>query len=332
MTELEPRLRRHFAGAQFQLRPEWEARLQRELSAQSTMSTDRVGAARGPAARASGTGRHRAVAAFALFAALALLAAITAAPGIATTDVPPWAAGLRSAIRIDTSGGGRASSWGYTLDLIGAYADDQRTIVVLKGGTGGSPVAIYGGSLTAAGQRLGFQQSMSGDDGLYAVKFPPLAPRSSPTSATLHLVGGYLPPLSWTLTFSVNPDLPLAGTVPLPGQAGRLAITFSRVRAVPGALAIRFTETGASYGELFRPASPPNTDPRTGWTMQVSEVLMHVQVFDANRKPLRWLDSRIDPTADGVTFDEVSLRTGPGPYRVVITAPDGGTLERTIQV
>jgi hypothetical protein len=66
--------------------------------------------------------------------------------------------------------------------------------------------------------------------------------------------------------------------------------------------------------------------------MQVSgEILIHVHVFDASGRPLPWLDTQIDPTADGASWSEVSLRTGPGPYRVLITAPDGGTLQRTIQ-
>jgi hypothetical protein len=266
-------------------------------------------------------------------ALLALLAVITVVPGVAVTEIPPWVAGLRSAIRIDTSGGDRASSWGYTLDLIGAYTDDQRTIVVLKGEGGGSPASVDGGSLTAAGQRVDFQQAVTGDDGYYAVKFAPLpVDRSSPVRVTLHLAGGFLPPRSWTLTFTLNPDVPQAQTVPEPGYAGNLMITFSGVRIVRGALAIRFTETGASYSQLFSPAPPPTTDPRTGITMQVSgEMLFHVQVFDASGKPLRWLDTQIDPTADGASFSEVSLRTGPGPYRVLITAPDGGTLQRTIQ-
>ena len=63
------------------------------------------------------------------------------------------------------------------------------------------------------------------------------------------------------------------------------------------------------------------------------QLLMHMQVFDANGKPLRWLDTQIDPSVRGgtVRFSQVSLRTGPSPYRVVITAPAGGTLERTIR-
>jgi hypothetical protein len=262
---------------------------------------------------------------------LAVLAVITAVPAVGVTEIPPWAAGLRSAIRIDSSGGDRASSWGYALELVGAYTDDQSTIVVLKG-DGSLP--IYGGSLTAAGQRVDFQQSDTDGDGYYAVKFPPLSvPRSSPVPATLHLVGGFLPPRSWAFTFTLNPGVAQAQTVPEPGHAGDLAITFSDVRIVPGALAIRFTETGASYAELFSPAPTPTTDPRTGITMQASgELLIHVKVFDASGKPLLWLDGQIDPTADGVSFSNVSLRTGPGPYRVVITAPDGGTLQRTIKV
>src|SRR5207237_5482241 len=165
-----------------------------------------------PRARA----RRRLLAAAAA-AILILLVVVAAVPAVGTAGVPSWAAGLRSAVGIDTSGGDRASSWGYTLQLIGVYADDRRTIVVLKGDAGGSP-PVWGGSLTGAGQRVGLQQSVVGDDGYYAVKLGALSARPSyPVPVTLHLVGGFLPPRSWTLTFTLNPDVPRSDSYPAPG-------------------------------------------------------------------------------------------------------------------
>lgn len=324
MIPVEQRLREHFAGKRFRPEPEWEARMLRELRVL-------------PRPRLSSVVTHgrrvRLFMTLAMVTLLTLLAVITAIPAFAATKTPGWAAGLRSAIGIDKSGGDQASSWGYTLDLIGAYTDDRRTVVVMKGHGVGSPTTVSGGSLTAAGHRLDFQQSVRGDDGYYAVKFPALPQvQSTPTPVTLRLVGGFPLPHFWTFTFTLKLDVSPAQTIPEPGRAGKLAINFNRVRAVPGALRVRFTESGASYDELFTPAAPPITHARSGVPIATSRMLlMHSQVFDAGGKPLLWFDTQVDPTVDGVTFDEVFLRTGPGPYRLVITAPDGATLQRVIR-
>ncbi len=326
MIPLERRLRQHFEGERFQPEPEWEARLVRELGLLPRSALSSVSA---PGRRVRRLITSAMVALLSLFAVVTI---ITAMPAFAAGETPAWVAGLRSTIRMDSSGGDHATSWGYTLDLIGVYTDDQRSIVVLKGRGLGSRPAVYGGSLSAGAHRLDFQQSVTGDDGLYAVKFAALpVHRTSPTPVTLHLSGGFPLPQFWSFNFTFN-DAVRAQTIPEPGRAGKLAINFVSIRVGPGTLAIRFIERGASYDDLFTPATPPTTDPRTGITLSGGRMLlMHSQVFDPNGRPLRWLDTRVDSTSDGVSFDTVLLRTGPGPYRIVITAPDGGTLERTIQ-
>ncbi len=324
MIPLKQRLRQHFEGEPFQPEAEWEARLVRELGLLPRSSLRRVGA---PGRRVRRLITPAMVALLSLFAVVTI---ITAIPAFAAGETPAWVAGLRSTIRMDSPGADHATSWGYTLDLTGVYTDDRRTIVVLKGRGLGSQPAVYGGSLSAGAHRLDFQHSVMGDNGLYAVKFAALPiNRTSPTSITLHLAGGFPLPQFWSFNFTLN-DAVRPQTIPEPGHAGKLAINFASVRVGPGTLGTRFIESGASYDDLFTP-STPTTDQHTGITPSARMLLMHSQVFDANGRPLRWLDTRIDSTSDGVSFDTVLLRTGPGPYRMVITAPDGGTLERTIQ-
>jgi hypothetical protein len=270
-------------------------------------------------------------------AALAVLAAaiaITALPVAAGPQMPPWAAGLRSAVHIDAAGGGSATSWGSTMEVVGAYRDDQRTIVVLKGsGTRMIPNA----DVVADGHRYGLVQTVSGDDGYYAVKFEPLPQAlSTPVPVTLHLADGIaLPPHFWTLTFTIEPGAATPQRVPERGRAGGMTVTFTSVTVVPGAFAVRFTETGLTYDQVLGPIHV-STDPVSHITMTArGPMTVRLQVFDSAGKPLRWLDTQLSPAADGsasVSFSDVSLRTGPGPYRIVITAPDGSTLERTVRV
>ncbi len=325
-TNLESRLRRHFAGERFQPQPGWERRVLEQVNRSRPAA---------PAGRlaviADNRGRMLAVAALAV---LAVVAAVTALPVAAGPDIPPWAAGLRSAVHIDAAGGGRATSWGSTMEVVGAYLDDQRTIVVLKGS---DPHMLPDADLVADGHRHNMQGAMTGGDGYYAVKFEPLPQAlSSQVPITLHLAdGAVLPPHFWALTFTIGPRITESQSIPEPGQAGNMTITFTSVTAVPGAFAVGFIETGVTYDEVLGPVHT-STDRIRGVTMTSrGPMTVHMHVFDGSGKSLRWLDLQLSPAADGsasVSFSNVSLRTGPGPYRIVITAPDGGTLERTVDV
>jgi hypothetical protein len=231
---------------------------------------------------------------------------------------------------MDSSGGDRATSWGTTIELVGAYLDDQRTILVLKGD---DPNLNPQGYLEAAGHRHHMQQAVSSGDGYYALKFEPVPEALlSPVPVTMRLVDGFaLPPHVWTLNFTIGPRVVQSQSVPAPGETGSMAITFTSVSAVPGALAIRFTEVGLTYDQVLGPIHVSNSGGIQLTTR--GPMTVNVQVFDRAGQPLRWLDTQLLPATDGsasVSFENVFLRTGAGPYKIVITGPDGGSLERTM--
>ena len=325
-TNLETRLRSHFAGERFRPRPGWGPRVLRMVD----LSSAPAPAGRVPAL----AGRRGPLLAVAALAVLAVVVAITALPVAAGPDTPPWAANLRSAVHIDATGGGRATSWGATMEVVGAYLDDRRTIVVLKGSDAHMLPNV---DMVAGGHRHNMQQAVTGGDGYYAVKFEPLPQAlSSSVPVTLHLAdGAVLPPHFWTLAFTIGPRTAESRSVPEPGQAGSMTITFTSVSAVAGAFAVGFTETGIPYDEVLGPVHT-NTDRVRGITMTSrGPGTVRMQVFDGSGRSLRWLDTDLRPAVDGsasVSFSYVSLRTGPGPYRIVIVAPDGRKLERTVDV
>jgi hypothetical protein len=213
--------------------------------------------------------------------------------------------------------------------VVGAYLDDQRVIVVVR--TNDSQLQITTFYLVQNGTRYNGRQSVSSDDGYVAIKFDPLpAALSSPVPVTLHLAA--MPARIWTLNFSIGPRVAGAQSLPPPGRVGNMAITFSSVTVVPGAFAVRFTETGLTYDEILGPVNISNSG---GIKMTArGPMTVRVQVFDVSGKYLRWLDSQLAPAADGgasVSFSEVFLISAPGPYRIVITGPDGTSLERSVE-
>jgi hypothetical protein len=319
-TDVETRLRAHFARAPFRPTSAWEGRVMRNATLLSPSAFPWW-------ASAIATRRGR-LASVAVLAIVGMLSAFTAMPAAAGPNIPEWVIGLRNAVHIDSTGSDRATSWGTTLEVVGAYLDDQRTIVVLRGGT--SQLALSNAYLVANGQRHGMQEVVSGEDGYYALKFESLPEAlSSGVAVTLRLAS--FPARIWTLSFTIGPRVIATSSIPLPGSVGKMVITFTSISTVPGAFAIRFTETGLTYDEVLGPVQISNSGgiQMTGH----GPLTVHVQVFDRTGKPLRWLDTQLTPATDAtasVSFSVVSLRTGPGPYRIVITGPDGDALERTV--
>ena len=217
------------------------------------------------------------------------------------------------------------------MEVVGAYLDDQRTIVFLRR-SDSSGAALPNAYLVAAGRRYDMTQAVTDDDGYAAVKFPPLpAAWSAPVPVTLHLADGpVLPPHFWTLTFSIGPRAPETRELPAPGRAGEMALAFTSVSVGGGTLAYGFTETGVPYDTVLGPVH--TSTGLNGIQSSIrGPIAVHVQAFDRAGRPLRWLDLQITPAGgDSVTWSEVSLLTGPGPYRIVITAPSGATLERVV--
>lgn len=288
---------------------------------------------RRPASARRGAGARRALVMAPLVALLLLLAIVTTVPVAAGGDTPDWVSGIRSVIRIDSPGGDRSTSWGYSLRVVGVLEDDRRTVVVLSG-TSRTPVLdMYGGVLAMAHGRWAMQSSVSTDDGYYAVKFPPLPASRSTGAVTLHLAGDYLPPRSWTFHFTILPSVTRSAPTPEAGAAGQMNVEFSSVKFARGALSISFTETGLTYDQIFGPSSNP-TDQSGGLKAQgPRRLLLRVQLLDAKGQSLRWVDTHIEPAPNGgprVQVSEAVLRTGPSPYLIVITAPDGSSVQRRI--
>lgn len=319
--DIETRLRAQFAGSRFRSAPAWEDRVLKNATLVSPEESA------GWSWRIAGPRRRM------LFgSALALIAmaiGITVLPVAAGMDIPAWVVGIRTAIHIDSAGQGQATSWGTTVEVIGAYLDDQRAIVVVR--TNDRQLQITNFYLVQNGRRYNGLQTVSSGDGYVAIKFEPLPEAlSSPVPVTLHL--GAMPTRIWTMNFAIGPRVAGTGSVPAPGRAGNMTITFTSVTEVPGAFALRFTETGLTYDEILGPVHISNS----GGIQMTGRgpMTVRVQVFDVSGKYLRWLDLQLSPAADGgasVTFNEVFLRSGPGPYRIVITGPDGTSVERSVE-
>ena len=319
--DIETRLRMHFTGARFRSAPDWEDRV---LANAEIASPSRSAGWAWPIA-----GVRRRVLFGGGLALIALSLAITGLSVAAGQDTPAWVAGIRTAVHIDSAGQGRATSWGTTVEVIGAYLDDQRVIVVV--GTNDRQLQITNFYLVQNGKRYNGIQTVSSGDGYVAIKFEPVPEAlSSQVPVTLHL--GAMPARIWKMNFTIGPRAAGSLGVPPPGRAGNMTITFTSVTAVPGAFAIRFTETGFTYDEILGPVHVSNSG---GIQMTGRGPLtVRAQVFDVSGKYLRWLDLQLSPAVDGsasVTFSEVFLRSGPGPYRIVITGPDGTSLERSVE-
>lgn len=325
IMDIETRLRMHFTGARFRSAPDWEDRV---LTNAGLASPSKPAGWAWPIA-----GPRRRVLFGSALALIAIAFAITVLPAAAGADLPAWATGIRSAIHIDSAGQGQATSWGTTVEVIGAYLDDQRAIVVVRATD--KQLQLTDFYLIQDGHRYGGLQTVSSGDGYIAIKFGPLPEAlSSPVPVTLHLAArAALPVRIWRMTFTIGPRIVGSGSVPPSGRAGNMTIAFTSVTAVPGAFAIRFTEKGLTYDEVLGPIHVS-----TSGGLQMTgrgPMTVRAQVFDASGKPLRWLDLQLSPAADGsasVSFSEVFLRSGPGPYRVVITGPDGTSLERSTEM
>lgn len=322
--DIENRLRTHFTGSRFRPAPAWEDRV---LQSGTLASPAKSGVWSRPVAGPRGR-----VLVGAAIALIALTLAVAVLPAAAGPEIPAWVTGIRTAIHVDSAAQGRATSWGTTLEVIGAYLDDQRAIVIVQ--STDPKLQLTDFYLIANGHRDHGVQTVSSGDGYIAIKLEPLPEAlSSPVPVTLHLAGSAaLPFRIWTLNFTMGPRAAGSHFVPPPGHAGSMAITFTSVTAVPGAIGIAFTETGLTYDEIL---GPVHTSSSGGIQMTGrGPMTVRLQVFDAAGKPLRWLDLQVTAAPDGTasaSFSEVFLRSGTGPYRIVITGPDGTSLQRSVE-
>src|SRR5690242_4134912 len=111
--DLEIRLQSHFSGARFQLTPAFES----DVLSNARRTAPPPGVGWKPTIPRSW---RRAL----LVCACAILATglvVTAMPAAAGPELPGWVMGVRSVVHIDSGGDGAATSWGTTVNVIGAY-------------------------------------------------------------------------------------------------------------------------------------------------------------------------------------------------------------------
>ena len=351
MTEpLTEMLRRYYEGEQFQPSPDFAQRISRALPSARSASVPLI--------------RRRRL----LLAAAALLAtaAITAVPVAASTSpvavFPRYllgAAGLGPVVERIMPTAGRATSAGYTLDLVGTYADDARTIVVVKVSPGARVDAAF--LIESSGRGVNQSGGTSNDEtGDNVLRFEPVRRGGSgPVKVTLYVLqlgrglgaGQQTVNGLWTLQFTLTSQGGRRLAAPDPGQAGTLAVTFDSVVVVPGALAIDVTTRGAMpdewwarYGSVqcSTPAGAPAGVQACGSVPvppgAVKDVVA-VAVYDARGNALRASGGVGAAVRNKAALDRKEVYwkglwtlAGPGSYRVVVRAPDGATLERLIQV
>jgi len=344
---LADQLRRHYQGPQFQPTSDFVERISRGL-------VDPPPAA----ARISrpAIGRRSLLVAVALLAMMSIAAipvAASTSPLAVFSRYLLGAAGLGPVVQRIMPTTGRATSAAYTLDLVGTYADDARTVVILKVSPGARVDQAYlvDSSGRGVSQFAGTSNDETGDN---VLGFGPVArARSGQVKVTLFVVqlargspgGGQTIHGLWTLQFILTSQGGRTLPAPEPGQAGTLAVRFDSIVAVPGALAIDITTVGAMPDEWMarygQPSCTTNPSGVRACSVAVPSGSMNdvVAVYDTSGNALR------APSGVGASINtqaELNRREAhwrglwtlpaPGTYRIVVRAPDGAMLERLIQV
>ena len=344
---LADQLRRHYQGPQFQPTSDFAERISRGL-------VDHPPAA--PRISRPVIGRRSLLVAAALLAMIATAAipvAASTSPLAVFSRYLLGAAGLGPVVQRIMPTTGRATSAGYTLDLVGTYADDARTVVILKVSPGARVDQAY--LVDASGRGVNKIGGTSNDEtGDNVLGFGPVArARSGQVKVTLFVVqlgrgspgGGQTINGLWTLQFNLTSQGGRTLPAPEPGQAGTLAVRFDSVVAVPGALAIDITTVGAMPEEWMarygQPSCTTNPSGVRACSVAVPSGSMNdvVAVYDTSGNALRapsGVGASINTQAE-LSRKEAHWRglwtlPAPGTYRIVVRAPDGATLERLIQV
>ena len=204
---------------------------------------------------------------------IATLAATYYAPAFsqALADVPVagWFlrdVGLANAAQRITSLDASAAGAGYTVRLVGGYADGARTLLFTRV----APAARIGVDLRAPPElvdQFGRTYALTGAiqdaaNGEAVLEFAPLEWPASALGARLALrvreLRDGLPPSEraiagpWTLTGTIAVDEARDLTPPAPVDLGSLHLVFTRIRVFPAALLVEFRASGASPDELTR--------------------------------------------------------------------------------
>lgn len=176
-------------------------------------------------------------------------------------------AGLVGASGRVTSVGSVATSSGYRLELVDAYADSARTVLLVHA----QPAIGLGGPGPELKDQFGRSYhwtsgTANADTGNVIMEFEPLAWPDALTGARITLVWTAVQPWcdptssdgsacndvagSWNLPAIIGVDEGVALPLPAPGHIGNGTYTFTSVRATPATIEIDIEITGVTMSDL----------------------------------------------------------------------------------
>jgi hypothetical protein len=223
-----------------------------------------------------------------------------------------------------------STSSGYRLQLVGAYADSIRTVVLIKM----SPAAFISGTpqLTDQFGTSYFPQSGQGnlETGDQVLSFEPASWLASATGMRftltvnqVELLGGQQQVTgSWTVRGVVLLDTGKTIRTPRPGSLGPGTVTFVDAKYVGRSVSIKAEVRGVSLGGIV-PATGPDAKPQPALSIML--------IPDRGLgKPA----SSLSMSSDGnvTQLQVLFLNVDPGLYFLVITLEGVGTLDSALDV
>lgn len=242
-------------------------------------------------------------------------------------------AGLVGAQDRITSVGSSATSSGYTLTLVGAYADSSRTVLLVRSNPPSLP--YFGAVLTDQFGRSYQYQGGTADmrNGDETMQFEPLAWPDAYTGAriTLHVPAlqpvyatgpGPSVPGSWTLPATLGVDVATALPAPEPANLGQAHFRFTSVTYTPATVEVDMEVTGVSSDYLGR-IVPDGGKGAPALTIDLTDP--NGQVINGSA------GSSGDLSATQVRFFGFRLGGG-GDYVLRVTLAGDGSFERVLKI
>lgn len=238
-----------------------------------------------------------------------------------------------------SSFGDRSASSGYTLELVGGYADSSRTVLFLRVTPAARVMMLFPDHVRLRDQfgreyhsTGGFADSATGDA---AVTFVPIESPADQLGARLTLTLTQLEDPTarpatiagrWELQGTLLPEEGRDLPVPERGALGGASFVFTKARALPAALLVEAQVSGTTMTEL-RERVPDDGKGRPVFTERL---------IDSTGQDRRLLagsgSSGGSGSASSPTLSWLWQITGSGRYELVLTWEGRGTLTRTLVV
>ena len=236
--------------------------------------------------------------------------------------------------------GDKATSAGYTAELIGGYADASRTILFVRVDPPARMLPTFGN--VALSDQFGHTYRMTGGTantatGENALLFTPIEGLAARLGARLHLVfvsveEGLSPssrPIAgrWELTATLAVDEGVDLPVPDPMQLGQARLSFTRTRALPVGILVEFSIEPVDM-DSFNRQIPDGLKGRPAFRMTLVDALGH------QAGALQGGSSGNGTDAQHVTVvgSWLWLADGPGNYVLAVEWEGVGSGTRTITV